>query len=163
MIEYPRGIMRTALGAVLGALLLSTAPTLAEAQVIIKQTKKDTTIRMTMTFDASKAMIIPEVGGIIMLDGKELRVDRVQPVESRKEAYRAVDLREGDHVLLVNGKRVKSIEALREAYDGAATGGEIKLGLQRGQELLSVAFPKADPKDLPGVRVIRKEGKDGSR
>ncbi len=161
MMEHPRSIMRKALGAVLVALLLGTAST-AEAQVIVKKTRKDSTARM-MTFDANKVMIVPEVGGIVKLDGKELRVDRIQPVESRKEVYRAVDLREGDQVLLVNGKRVKSIEALREAYDGVATGSEVKLGLQRGEELLSVAFPKADPKDLPGVRIIRRGGKDGSR
>lgn len=158
---YPMRWVRKALGAALGALLLGTAFT-AEAQVIVKGAKKDSTVRM-MTFDANTVMIIPEVGGIIKVDGKELRVDRVRPAEARTEAYRGVDLREGDQVLLVNGKRVKTIAALREAYDGAATGSEIKVGLQRGEELLSIAFPKADPKDLPGIRIIRKEGKNGSR
>jgi S1-C subfamily serine protease len=105
---------------------------------------------------------IGELGALITPEGNALTVRFVSPPANRKEPYKAVDLREGDAVLMVNGKRVRSIADLKVAYEAVAVGSEVKLGLERGKEMMLVDFPKADPKDLPKMKVmVRRAGDDG--
>jgi PDZ domain-containing secreted protein len=110
------------------------------------------------------AFPIPEVDAIVTKSGKDLNVDMVPPAESRREQYKNVDLRAGDLILMVNGKRVKTIEELSAAHAAVAVGSEVKLGIQRGQQMMYVAFPKADPKDMPKrtIRIVT-EGEKGTQ
>ncbi len=101
-------------------------------------------------------MIFPEVGGLILSHGHDLRVERVQPPENRIAAYKGVDLREGDLLLLFNGERVKTILALNKAYETLPVGSTLKLGIQRDNQLFNVSFVKADPKDLPNIRIQKR-------
>jgi S1-C subfamily serine protease len=107
---------------------------------------------------------IPEVDAIVTKTGKDLKVDGVAPAGSRRDQYKNVDLQAGDIILMVNGKRVKTIAELSAAHAAAAEGSEVKLGIQRGQQMMYVAFPKADPRDLPKrtIRIVT-DGEEGTQ
>jgi len=107
---------------------------------------------------------IPEVGAIIAKsDSGNLKVEHVMPSEARPKAYADVDIQSGDEVLVVNGKRVKTIKEIEQQYTAVPVGGEVKLGLQRGQEMMISRFAKADPKDLPErkMMVVTSDGPEG--
>jgi S1-C subfamily serine protease len=114
----------------------------------------------TRTFQAvtAESFLVGELGGLVIADGKALIVRFVSPPANRKAPYKEVDLREGDVVLMVNGKRVKSVNELKAAYGVIAVGAEVKVGLERGKEMIIVAFPKADPKDLPQMKLMVQRG-----
>jgi predicted metalloprotease with PDZ domain len=64
---------------------------------------------------------------------------------------------------VVNGKRVKTVKDIEGQYKAVPVGGEVKLGIQRGQEMMISRFAKADPKDLPKrkMMIIKSDGPDG--
>jgi hypothetical protein len=96
-----------------------------------------------------EAFFVPEIATRIVAEGKELKVQMTTPAEQLRDPYKSVDIKTGDLVLLANGKRVKTLADLKKTYEATAVGAEFALGIQRGQELMIAAFPKADPKDLP--------------
>jgi S1-C subfamily serine protease len=102
-----------------------------------------------MRFAGGEMFPLPGVGAIVVKEGTSLRVQFVPPPENRPEKFRAVDLRAEDRIMLLNGKRVKTIAEIQKGYDAIPVGAETKLGIQRGEELLIAAYPKPDPKDLP--------------
>jgi S1-C subfamily serine protease len=135
--------------------LLTVGATWAPAQVVIRSARGDSlTVKR---FDADNVMLLPEVGGVIMAEGGDLRVARVQPPHARPPAFRQIDIREGDLVLLFNGMRVRTLQALRTAYQSVPPKEQVRLGIQRDRQLMSVSFPKADMKDLPQLRIIERK------
>jgi len=136
------------------ALLSGIVSTSASAQIMIRSRSGDST--RTIRLKADDVMVFPEVGGLILTHGRDLRVERVQPPDNRIAAYKGVDLREGDLLVLFNGERVKTILALNKAYEALPVGSTLKLGLQRDTQLLNVSFVKADPKDLPNIRIQKR-------
>ncbi len=107
---------------------------------------------------------IPELGAIIARsDSGNLKVEHVLPPEARPKAYADVDIKSGDEVLVMNGKRVKAIKDIEQQYKAVPVGGEVKLGIQRGEEMLISRFAKADPKDLPQrkMMVVTSDGPAG--
>ena len=96
------------------ALLSGIVSTSASAQIMIRSRSGDST--KTIRLKADDVMVFPEVGGLILSHGRDLRVERVQPPDNRTAAYKGVDLREGDLLVLFNGERVKTILALNKAY-----------------------------------------------
>jgi S1-C subfamily serine protease len=64
---------------------------------------------------------------------------------------------------MANGKRVKTIPELEKAHAGTAVGADFKLGIQRGEQMMIVTFRKADPKDLPQMKMkIVTSGSEGT-
>jgi len=107
---------------------------------------------------------IPELGAIIAKsDSGNLKVEHVMPAEARPKAYADVDIKSGDEILVVNGKRVKTIKEIERQYKAVPAGGEVKLGIQRGQEMMISRFAKADPKDLPRrkMMIVTSDGPEG--
>ena len=107
-----------------------------------------------MRFSSDDSLMIREIGAITEMSGDELRVVMVMPGEARPEAYRDVDVREGDVIVVVNGRRIRELAAARDLLDEAAPGDEIALGLSRGGRSVIVRFPKADPASLPDKMVF---------
>lgn len=105
---------------------------------------------------------IPELGALVIKGDDGLKVEHVMPAEARPKAYADVDVKSNDLILLVNGKRVKTIKDIEKQYKGVAVGEEVKLGLQRGEETLISRFTKADPKDLPQRKIIMRKS-DGAK
>jgi S1-C subfamily serine protease len=103
---------------------------------------------------------VPELSAMILEQERELVVDHIMEPEMRMKGYEATDLKEGDKVLMADGKKLGSLKELRELYEKAAPGATMKLGLKRGEELVLASFKKADPKDLPKTRMIISGGDD---
>jgi S1-C subfamily serine protease len=102
-----------------------------------------------------------EVGAVIVDNGKELKVLHAMPVDMRPKAYKDIDIKDGDIVLMCNGKRLKTLKELEEAYNATAVAADFKLGVKRGEERMIVAFAKADPKDLPKMQMQMSTTDDG--
>jgi PDZ domain-containing secreted protein len=107
---------------------------------------------------------IPELGAMVTKpDNGNLKVEHVMPPEARPKAYADIDIKAGDEVLVMNGKRVKTIKELEQLYEAVPVGGEVKIGVQRGLESVISRFSKADPKDLPRrkMMIVTSDGKGG--
>lgn len=92
---------------------------------------------------------LPELGAVIIGGEKEIKVEAVMPAEHRPKTYKDIDLQNGDLILMMNAKRVKSVKEIEEIYNGLKAGEEVKLGIKRKEERFIASFAKADPKDLP--------------
>lgn len=106
-----------------------------------------------MRFSPGDGFAIPGPGALVVKEGRDLKVQFVPPAGNRPEQYREVDLQAGDLILMANGKRVKTIRELENAHTATAIGAEFKLGIQRGEQMMIVSFRKADPKDLPQMKM----------
>lgn len=110
--------------------------------------------------DKDGIAMLPEVGAIVIMENGSLKVMAVAPATSRPAAYKSVDLKEGDIVVMANGKRMAKPLNLDSLYKAAKVGDQIKLGIKRGEDMMIVAFAKADEKDLP-KREIKMMGGPG--
>ncbi|MFZ1685390.1 MAG: PDZ domain-containing protein [Candidatus Zixiibacteriota bacterium] len=104
-----------------------------------------------------------ELGAVIAKDSSGIHVLFIGPSESRPKAYQSVDLQAQDEILMMNGKKLTSIEDLEKGYEAAAIGSTLQFGVKRGGQLMVVSFPKADPKDLPKrqMMIMNDDGKGG--
>jgi S1-C subfamily serine protease len=101
---------------------------------------------------------VPELSAMIIEEGKELRVDHIMEPEMRMKGYEKTDLKEGDKILMANGKKVGSVKELKEIYSKVATGETVKFGVKREEGTLIASFVKADQKDLPKMKMMIAEG-----
>lgn len=95
---------------------------------------------------------LPEVGAMLIEDGGKLKVDMIMPSSNRPKQYKDVDIKTGDFVLMMNGKKMENTDKAKELYEKLKPGDEVKLGIKRGEEMFISGFKKADPKDLPKVQ-----------
>jgi S1-C subfamily serine protease len=102
-----------------------------------------------------------ELGAVIAKDSSGIHVLFIGPSESRPKTYQTVDLQAQDEILMMNGKKLTSIEDLEKGYEAAAIGSTLQFGVKRGGQLMVVSFPKADPKDLPKrqMMIMNDDGK----
>lgn len=103
----------------------------------------------------SEIFLLKELGAVISDSDSGLTVLMVLPAEQRGTAYKNVDLREGDRVLMLNGKLMQSPGHLEKTYDQLAAGDELKLGIRRGRDMLIEALVKANPDDLPQQMMVK--------
>lgn len=109
--------------------------------------------------------LIPELMAFIGIDDKQLTVSDRLPTDRLPKEYQSVDIRKGDIILMVDGKRMSTPDQLQQHYDSLAVGQEMKLGLKRGDDLLIASFKKADPSTLPQMRrmVMTTDKKGGGK
>jgi S1-C subfamily serine protease len=102
------------------------------------------------------SFFLAEVGVALVPDeaGDAARVAHGVEPEQRLAAYREVDLAAGDRILAVNGKRVRSAEEVKAAYEAVAVGAQVELGVERGADRRIVRFPKGDPAKMPQPRRV---------
>ena len=111
--------------------------------------------------DAQGVFNFSELGAVVIESDSTLTFAHAMPGANRPQAYRAVDVQQGDTLLMVNGKRVRTAESLQELYDKLAAGETLKLGLRRGKDLLVASFAKADPANLPKMKFQVMTDDDG--
>lgn len=111
-----------------------------------------------MRFSADDSLMIRELGAITEMSDEGLRIVMAMPGEARPEEYRDIDVRQGDVILVVNGKRIRELATARDLLEKAAPGDEIALGIDRGGRSVVVRFPKADPASLPDKMVFNGPG-----
>ena len=124
----------------------------ANAQVFISRSDS------AMDKIVGQPFTLGEIGAVVVDNGKEIKVLHAMPVDMRPKAYKEIDIKDGDIILMCNGKRLKTLKELEEAYNATAVGAAFKLGVKRGEERMIVAFAKADPKDLPKMQMTMSTG-----
>ena len=89
----------------------------------------------------SDVVMLRELGIIAAAEGDsdEVRVMMILP-----DADQKIPLKKGDLVLMVDGKRVRDVATLREAYENAAIGDTVKVGIRRGDERFLTSFEKEE-------------------
>jgi S1-C subfamily serine protease len=134
-------LMAVTLSAVMGSIILAQPPDHpGEAKI--------------MTFEKSSVQIIDELGAIIVWEDSNLMVQMVAPAKDRPVEYRAVDLQIKDQILMLNGKKIETIQDLDEGYQKIDIGKDVQLAIKRGNDRMIVSFPKADPEKQTNSRIL---------
>jgi S1-C subfamily serine protease len=144
------------------ALVIAAAFVLLSGLLIPSGQAQQTQTRSFEIKNAQGVFNFPELGAVIIQSDSILTVGPALPGARRPAEYREVDLKTGDTLLMVNGKRIRTAAELEAVYENLAIGETLKLGLRRGKDLLLASFAKADPADLPQMTFQMKTDKDGS-
>lgn len=104
---------------------------------------------------------LAELGAVIVSDGESIKFLHVSDAAQRPAAYRDIDAKSDDEVLMMNGKRIRDTASLKKMYDELAIGDAVKIGVRRGEQMFILDFPKIDPKDAPKM-MMRMVVDDGS-
>jgi S1-C subfamily serine protease len=142
---------RTIFFALIALFLLAAIPALSQQMKIIRRGAGGD---QSKTFTQDEMLIVPELSAVILEQDKAITVDHIMEPEMRPKGYETTDLKEGDKILMADGKKIGSLKELREHCESAAPGTTIKLGLKRGDAMVIASYKKADPKDLPRTRMI---------
>jgi S1-C subfamily serine protease len=108
--------------------------------------------------------MMPETGALVVQNKDVLKIDMLPPADARPKEYASVDLKVGDVILMVNGKKVTSANQLEEMFKAIKAGEEISLGIKREGGLRLVKFNRADESKLPKRQMMmltKDEGGDG--
>lgn len=125
--------------------------TVVAAQDLSAQTQTQTQTQLKFE---GQPFVFNEFGAIIAEQEGALKIQMmVMEPEQREPAYRKVDLKAGDQIVMVNGKRAKSTADLEAAYKALKAGEEITLAIKRDQARMMVNFPKGDP-EKQGARIM---------
>jgi len=81
--------------------------------------------------------------------------DEVRLMMLFPDTEREIALEKGDLILMINGQRVRDVATLREAYEAAAVGEVVKLGIRRGDERFLTSFEKEDPEAMGEGGAVR--------
>lgn len=133
-------------------MMMLVSVVVVNAQVFISRTDS------SMDKIVGQPFTLGEVGAVVVDNSKEIKVLHAMPVDMRPKAYKDIDIKDGDIILMCNGKRLKTLKELEEAYNATAIGADFKLGVKRGEERMIVAFAKANSKDLPKMQMTMSTG-----
>ena len=107
-----------------------------------------------MTFEKGTVHIIEELGAIIVAEDDQLSVQMVNPKAHRPKKYQDIDLRQGDKLLMLNGKKLNTIKDLEDAYGELKAGDDVKFGIKRDNIMMMVSFPKGEASDMEGTHTM---------
>ncbi|MBN2432041.1 MAG: PDZ domain-containing protein [Acidobacteria bacterium] len=118
---------------------------------------------LVMRGDA-ETFALDEMGAVMVQQGDDVKIVVVMPADQRPADYRDVDLQPEDVVLMANGTRIRTVQAIRELYEALDIGAELTLGIRRGREMRLISLVKADPAHLPRVQrmMVTSSGAGGS-
>ena len=104
-------------------------------------------------------MLLTELGIVVGADegASDLRVFVLLP-----DADPKLEIKKDDLLLMINGKRVRDMAALRVEYESAPAGDEVKVGFRRGDRRFLSSFAKQDPETAHGGRRMVMIGGPGS-
>ncbi len=105
--------------------------------------------------------MMQETGALVVQNKDVLKVDLLPPAEGRPKEYASVDLKVGDIILMVNGKKVASANQLEEMFKAIKPGEEVSLGIKREGGLRLVKFNRADESKLPKRQMMMVKKGDG--
>lgn len=110
-------------------------------------------------FNAGEAQMLPEIKGIVLVENGKVVIGPIPDKEQRDSEYKSLDLSQGDEILFVNGKKIKSIDNFKKYYSEIKTGDYVKLAVQRDKDRFIVEFKKAE--EAKGGQKIMKFSTDG--
>ena len=88
----------------------------------------------TFTFNADNSLLISELTAIVQEKEGKVVFEMIPEQVMQQEKFKDLDLKKGDEILFINGKKVKTLSDLRETYEVIEPGQEIKLGIKRDKE-----------------------------
>ena len=94
---------------------------------------------------------IQEIMGLVEFKNEKLKISSIR---SKSEN---INLKVSDEILYVNGNRVKTLESFKEHYENIKIGNQVKLGVQRAENMLIASFTKKDPSKSKH-KIMRIEG-----
>ena len=101
------------------------------------------------------AFHLKEVQTILTSKDDTIKVMMVLPERLRPKGYGDIVLKENDEILMVNARRVKTVQKFEELYNALEIGGTLKMGIRRKGELMIESFKKIDPEDIPeGANIM---------
>jgi len=106
-----------------------------------------------MTPDGENDVVVLDELGVAVgvMPGEEgLSVLMLLPGAAEPE----VEVKRGDLVLMIDGKRVRDVAALREAYEAAGIGNTVKVGFRRGDQRFLAAFERREAEGHGGERMV---------
>ncbi len=117
------------------------------------------------------AFHLKEVQTILTSKDDTIKVMAVLPERMRPKGYGDIVLKENDEILMVNARRVKTVQKFEELYNALEIGGILKMGIRRKGELMIESFKKIDPEDITeGANIMiqtampgEEEGHEGGR
>ncbi|MCP4580740.1 MAG: PDZ domain-containing protein [candidate division Zixibacteria bacterium] len=107
-----------------------------------------------MTFEKGSVHFLNELGAMIVSEDGQLTVQMVSPSADRVKQYQTVDLRANDRILMLNGKKMTSIQDLDEGYRVIEVGEDVKFAIKRDDMMMITSFPKADLGDQSGTHTM---------
>jgi len=110
--------------------------------------------RQEVKLSGGDVIFLAEIGAVFYEDEDGVFVLAEGNKESRPEPNKDIDLRQNDIVMMMNGRRVKSLIGFQARYDSLEVGAAVKLGIRRGKELFISEFAKMDPDSLPQGKVM---------
>lgn len=105
--------------------------------------------------------MMQETGALVVQNKDTLKVDLLPPPEAMAKGYAKVDLKVGDLILLVNGKKVTTANQIEEIFKAIKPGEEVSLGIKRDGGLRLVKFTRADESKLPKRQMMMMKQGDG--
>lgn len=129
---------------------------LVVAAIITAQEKR------MQVFNAGEAQMLPEIKGIVLVENGKVVIGTIPDKNQRESEYKNLDLTQGDEILFVNGKKIKSIEDFKKYYGELKTGSDVKFAVQRDKDRFIVEFKKAE-ETKGGQKIMRftNDGKGG--
>lgn len=120
-------------------------------------------VQRTMSFDAGTSFLLRELSAMIVQNENGLQVEMIMGGGNPTDQSITDDLKRGDVLLMMNGKRVSEIATMRELYNSLPDGEEIKVGVRRGDARFIVRAHKGDiPENAPGQMVLSFDAGDGA-
>ncbi len=105
--------------------------------------------------------MMQETGALVVQNKDTLKVDLLPPPEAMAKGYAKVDLKVGDLILLVNGKKVTTANQIEEIFKAIKPGEEVSLGIKRDGGLRLVKFTRADESKLPKRQMMMMKQGEG--
>jgi S1-C subfamily serine protease len=139
---------------IIGLLTIAIAVIIMPMSAIGQDSQSHGGKMQVMTFEKGSVHIIDELGAVIVAEDGQLSVQIVNPKAHRSQKYQDVDLRQGDKLLMLNGKKLNSIKDLEDAYGEVKAGGDVKFGIKRENIMMMVSFPKGEPGDHQGTHTM---------
>ncbi len=119
-------------------------------------------IQRNVTFDASTSFMLRELSAMIVQYEDGLQVDMIMGRGNTTDESTSDELKRGDFIIMMNGKRLSEATEMRELYNSLPKGDEIKVGVRRGDARFIVTATKGDiPESAPGRMVLSLDVGDG--
>lgn len=107
-------------------------------------------VRMEQRIEGGDGIFhLKEVQTFLTSKDDTIKVITVLPERLRPKGYSEIVLKKNDEILMVNARRVKTVQKLEELYNALEIGGTLKMGIRRKGEFMIESFKKIDPKDMP--------------
>ena len=116
----------------------------------------------TLDVGEGGAFIIPEIGAVVTLEEKTLKIIDVLPADMKAKEYKDIEVKVGDQILMLNGKKLESVDKLETLYKEIKVGDEVKFGVRRGSGMLMISYAKAEEKAGGNMQIMTMSGPPGA-